>query len=203
MWFLYPMYSLNWLFIRDFKDFFGPHDNHIKRVVKIPKIEYYRLFVTKIINILYMIVLPAVVLNQPWYMVLGAWFAMHICGSLLGVVALLSTHVDEDAYFPVPDENGKLGTTWAVHQLLVTKDFSTGSPLANFLYGGFTHHVAHHLFPAVGHTYYPYITPIIKKYAAENGLPYTSYPFHKALHSHYKLLKNNSVKENVMWYGEI
>lgn len=203
MWFLYPMYSLNWLFIRDFKDFFGKKDNYVKRIVDIPVIEYYRLFITKIVNVLYMVVLPAVVLSQPWYMVLLAWLSLHICGSILGVVALLSTHVDEHAHFPTAPEDGKMPTTWAVHQLLVTKDFSTGSPLANFLYGGFTHHVAHHLFPGVGHTYYPHITPIIKRYAEENGIAYTSYPFHKALQSHYVLLKNNSVKENIFLHGEI
>jgi linoleoyl-CoA desaturase len=203
MWLIYPLYSLNWLFIRDFKDFFGTKDNYVKRVVTIPKVEYYRLFATKIMNVLYMVVLPMAVLNQPWQLVLAAWLCMHLFGSVLAVVALVSTHVDEEAYFPQADENGRLGTTWAAHQMLVTKDFSTNSPLANFLYGGFTHHVAHHLFPAVGHTYYPYITPIIKKYAAENNLPYTSYPFYAAVRSHFNLLKNNGLKENILFTGEI
>ncbi|MFP9112513.1 fatty acid desaturase family protein [Flavobacterium sp. RHBU_3] len=203
MWFLYPLYSLNWIFIRDFKDFFGTKDNYIKRIVQIPRVEYYRLFATKIANVLYMLILPIMLLNQPWYVVLGAWFTMHICGSMLGVIALISTHVDEEAYFPTAPEDGKMETTWAVHQMLVTKDFSTDSPLANFLYGGFTHHVAHHLFPGVGHTYYPYITPIIKKYAAENDIPYTSYPFHEAVRSHFNLLKNSGVKQSIMSMGEI
>ena len=64
-------------------------------------------------------------------------------------------------------QNEAFDLTWAEHQLTVTKDFSAGNVVADFLYGGFTHHVAHHLFPTVGHTYYPHITPIIKKYAAE------------------------------------
>lgn len=203
MWFLYPLYSLNWLFIRDFKDFFGTKNNYVKRIVDIPRAEYYRLVATKLINILYMVVVPALVLNQPWYMVLFAWITMHLCGSMLGVVALVSTHVDEEAVFPEAPEDGKMPTTWAVHQLLVTKDFSTGSTLANFLYGGFTHHVAHHLFPAVGHTYYPYITPIIKRYAHENGLPYTSYPFYAAIRSHFVLLKNSGARETIFLSGEI
>jgi len=204
MWFIYPFYSLNWIYIRDFKDFFGTKDNYVKKVVeKIPRPEIYRLFAAKIINITYLLLLPMILLKQPWYMVLFAWLSMHMCGSALGVVALVSTHVDEDAHFPNTDEEGNLSDTWAVHQMIVTKDFSTNSKLANFLYGGFTHHVAHHLFPGVGHTYYPYITPIIRRYAEEYNLPYTSYPFYHAVRSHFRMLKNKGVKENILMTGEI
>ncbi len=204
MWFIYPFYSLNWLYIRDFKDFFGTKDNYVKKVVdKIPRQEVYRLFAAKIINLVYLLFIPMMLLSQPWYIVLFAWLSMHLCGSALGVVALVSTHVDEDAHFPHADEDGNLSDTWVMHQMIVTKDFSTESKLANFLYGGFTHHVAHHLFPAVGHTYYPYITPIIRRYAEEYGLPYTSYPFYHAVRSHFRMLKNKGVKENILVTGEI
>ncbi|RDI15851.1 fatty acid desaturase family protein [Flavobacterium sp. AG291] len=203
MWLIYPLYSLNWLYIRDFKDFFGTKNNYVKRITTIPKVEVYRLFITKALNLFYLLFVPMAVLNQPWYVVLGGWFAMHVCASVVGVVALVSTHVDEHAHFPQADEEGKLSSTWAMHQMIVTKDFSANSGLANFLYGGFTHHVAHHLFPAVGHTYYPYITPIIKRYAEEYGLPYTNYPFYAAVRSHFRMLKNKGVQENIMMTGEI
>nr|WP_317048143.1 hypothetical protein [Flavobacterium cheongpyeongense] len=71
------------------------------------------------------------------------------------------------------------------------------------MYGGFTHNVTHHLFPGVGHTYYPYITLIIKHYAEECDLPYTSYPFYHAVRSHFRMLKNHGTKENIMMTGEI
>lgn len=204
MWFIYPLYSLNWIYIRDFKDFFGTKNNYVKKVVEvIPRKQIFILFAAKIINLFYILFIPMMVLNQPWYLVLAGWFAMHLFGSVLGVVALVSTHVDEDAHFPVTDEDGNLSATWAVHQMIVTKDFSTNSKLANFLYGGFTHHVAHHLFPGVGHTYYPYITPIIMRYAKEYGLPYTSYPFYHAVRSHFRMLKSKGVKENILMTGEI
>ncbi|QSW88212.1 fatty acid desaturase [Flavobacterium endoglycinae] len=204
MWFIYPLYSLNWIYIRDFKDFFGTKNNYVKKVVDtIPKRQIFLLFTAKIINLFYILFIPMFFLNQPWYIVLGGWFAMHLCGSVLGVVALVSTHVDEDAQFPGTDEEGNLSATWAVHQMIVTKDFSTNSKLANFLYGGFTHHVAHHLFPGVGHTYYPYITPIIMRYAEEYDLPYTSYPFYHAVRSHFRMLKGKGVKENILMTGEI
>ena len=203
MWLVYPLYTLNWLYIRDFKDFFGEKDNYVKRVTKIPRVEVYRLFAAKIFNLFYLLVLPMLVLDQPWQNVFYAWLIMHLTASMLGVIALLSTHVDEHAVFPVLNNEGKLPTTWAEHQMIVTKDFSTDSPVANFLFGGFTHHVAHHLFPGVGHTYYPYITPIIKKYAEEYNLPYTSYPFYVAIRSHFRMLKNRGNVENIMQIGEI
>lgn len=204
MWFIYPLYSLNWIYIRDFKDFFGKKNNYVKKVVeKIPTKEIYKLFAAKAFNLFYLLFLPMLLLDQPWFIVLAAWLSLHLFGSVLGVVALISTHVDEDAHFPTPDEEGNLSATWAMHQMIVTKDFSPDSKIANFLYGGFTHHVAHHLFPNVGHTYYPYITPIIRRYAEEYKLPYTSYPFYHAVRSHFRMLKNKGVKENIMMMGEI
>lgn len=203
MWLLYPLYSLNWIFIRDFKDFFGSKDNYVKRVTKIPRVEYFKLFAAKVFNLFYLIGIPMMVLSQPWYIIVLGWIAMHVAGSSVGVIALISTHVDEDAYFPLPPEDGKMDVTWAVHQLRVTKDFSADSPIANFFYGGFTHHVAHHLFPHVGHTYYPRITPIIRKFAEKHNLPYTCYPFYKAVRSHFRLLKKSGKPESIFISGDL
>ena len=127
---------------------------------------------------------------------------MHIAASVLGVVALISTHVDEHADFSVADEKG-IGMSWAEHQMHVTKDFSPDSKIANFLFGGFTHHVAHHLFPGIAHTYYPRITPVIKRYADDYGLEYRAYPFHEAIASHFRLLKASGSRENLFKSGEL
>lgn len=203
MWFLYPFYTLIWLFSRDFKDFFGTKDNYLKRIYTIPKIEYVKLIVAKLFNLFYMLFIPYLVLNHSFSTIFLAWLVMHLSSSILGVVALISTHVDEDAVFPMPPEDGKMEMTWVEHQFTVTKDFSAGNPIADFLYGGFTHHVAHHLFPTVGHTYYPKITPIIRKYAKENNLPYTCYPVFHAIRSHFRLLKNSGASSTIFRHGEL
>ncbi len=203
MWLIYPLYSLNWLYLRDFKDFFGSRDNYVRRLGDIPRIEFVKLFAAKAFNLGYLVAVPMIVLDQPWHVILLGWLLMHISASVLGVIALISTHVDEHAHFPTAPEDGKMDTTWARHQMMVTKDFSTESPLANFLFGGFTHHVAHHLFPGVAHTYYPAITPIIRRYAQENGLPYTSYPFHEAVISHFRLLRKSGMQDNIFQSAEI
>ncbi|WP_158828363.1 fatty acid desaturase family protein [Mucilaginibacter lacusdianchii] len=203
MWFLYLFYTLNWLFVRDFKDFFGTKDNYLKRVTNIPTVEYVKLFAAKIINFLFLLVIPMLILNQPWHSVLVAFLLMHITSSAFGVTALLSTHADEDAEFPLPPENGEIGMTWAMYQISETKDFSPDSAVANFLFGGFNHHVAHHLFPTVAHTYYPSITPIIREYAAKYNLPYRSYPLSEALKSHFMLLKKSGSSESLFVHGEL
>ena len=203
MWFLYFFYSLNWLFIRDFKDFFGKKDNYVKRVTTIPKIEYVKLFAAKLLNLFTMIGLPLIILDQKWYIVITAFLAMHFASSAFGVMALLSTHTDEDAKFPYIGEDGMINNTWAAYQVSATKDFCTNSKLANTLFGGFNHHVAHHLFPTVAHTYYPLITPLIKQYAQKHDLKYRSYPLHKAVYSHFMLLKKNGREENLFSSTEI
>ncbi|MGL2987433.1 fatty acid desaturase family protein [Flavobacterium sp. RSSA_27] len=203
MWLLYPFYTLIWLFIRDFKDFFGTKDNYLKRVYTIPRMEYLKLFVSKIFNLCYMLLIPFWMLDQKFTTILLAWLVMHLCSSLFGVVALISTHVDEDSIFPEVPKDGKMNLTWAEHQMRVTRDFNAGHPLFDFLYGGFTHHVAHHLFPTVGHTYYPKITPIIQKYAEENQLPYQSRHALNAIHSHFKLLKNSGQKDTLLFSSEL
>jgi linoleoyl-CoA desaturase len=203
MWFLYFFYTLNWLFIRDFKDFFGTKDNYVKRVTTIPTLEYVMLFASKMLNLLLLIGLPMTILNQPWYVILLAFFAMHFSASAFGVTALLSTHADEHADFPLVDDEGQLNNTWAEYQVAATKDFCTNSRLANILFGGFNHHVAHHLFPTIAHTYYPSITPLIRKIAKDYNLPYRSYPLHKAIYSHFKLLKKNGDAENFFITSEL
>jgi linoleoyl-CoA desaturase len=203
MWFLYFLYTLNWFFVRDFKDFFGRHDNYVKRIADIPRAEYVKLFCVKAMNLTVMLFVPMLLLHQPWYVVFFAFITMHFLASAFGVMALLSTHADEHAEFPLPPADGRIKMSWAEYQVAATKDFSTENKLANILFGGFNHHVAHHLFPAVAHTYYPSITPIIKKYARKYNLPYRSYPLLDAVRSHFMLLKKNGRTENLFTTGDL
>lgn len=203
MFFLYPFYTINWLFVRDFKDFFGKKDNILKRVIHIPIREYYSLFFFKVFNLFYLLVIPYIVLHQSFTTIFLAWLIMHLVSSMVGVVALVSTHTDEEAIFPMAPSNGQMPTSWAIHQIASTKDFSADSRLAAFLYGGFTHHVAHHLFPNIAHTYYPQITPIIRRYAARYNITYKSFPTLAAIRSHFMLLKKNGAVENVFRNGEL
>ena len=66
------------------------------------------------------------------------------------------------------------------------------NPLLNLLFGGFNHHVTHHLFPSICHIHYPKLTPIIAQTCQEFGLDYRhESSFLNAYFAHYRLLKNN------------
>jgi len=58
----YPLFLFNWLFIRDFKDFFRK-GQLVRKVTEIPEIEYVKLFVCKGFFIVYLVLIPKLVLG--------------------------------------------------------------------------------------------------------------------------------------------
>jgi linoleoyl-CoA desaturase len=193
--FLYLFYSLNWILVRDFKDFFSSA-SLIKQKTKIEKIEYWKLFFFKAIHFTGILVIPILFLQHAWYIFITGFILMHWFTSALTLLVLLPSHLDEHACFPEVDKNMMLEDTWAVHQLKVTNDFGTDHPVLNFIMGGLNHHIAHHLFPTVNHNIIPKITQHIVNDAAKNHLPYRCYTLKKVMISHFRLLKQNSVQHN-------
>ena len=103
---------------------------------------------------------------------------------------LVSAHVGEHAKFPEPDKNGLMQTSWVRHQLITTTDFSTESSFITHLFGGFNHHVVHHVFPDISYVHYPVLTKILKTTCKEYNMPYADNPsMMKAVWSHLKFLK--------------
>ena len=75
---------------------------------------------------------------------------------------------------------------------ILTCSKATKNPLLNLLFGGFNHHVTHHLFLSICHIHYPKLTPIIAQTCQEFGLEYRhESSFLNAYFAHYRLLKNN------------
>lgn len=188
---LYMLYILRWVLYRDFKDMRSPKIGTFNNS-NYPKKEIFKLIFFKLIYISYMIVLPAYILDYSLLNLLFAFLILTVSGSLVITMVLLSAHVGEDANFPEPDENGVLPHSWSYHQVLTAADFGTENWMLNQLFGGFNHHVIHHLFPNICHVHYPQLTPILKKIALKHNLPYR----HKkyllvAMFSHFKLLFRN------------
>jgi linoleoyl-CoA desaturase len=195
--FLYMLYILRWVIYRDFKDArsakIGAFNNS-----NYPRKEIIKMIFFKLFYMLYIVVLPALFLNYGVGETLLAFFILTISGSLVITMVLLSTHVGEDACFPEPDKNGVLPYSWSYHQVITAADFGTQSWLLNQLFGGFNHHVIHHLFPHICHVHYPAMTPILKEFSAKYNLPYR----HKkyllaAMFSHFKLLFRNGKKQEI------
>ncbi len=194
--FLYPFYLLNWLLVRDFKDFFN-RKKIVWKIVDIPRSEFVKLFLLKGFFLFYTIFLPRMVLHISWGRAIAAFLIMIFTASIISLIVLLFPHANTESEFPLPDEQNKMPYSWHIHQLRNTNDLTHDNWFIRFFLGSFNYHVAHHLFPSVNHVYYPDITRIIKEEAEKNNLPYRAYSLGTALLNHYKLLKQNRINENI------
>lgn len=185
---VYFFYTLHWILRRDFVDFMADRIGAF-RPRKQQQREWLKLLGFKALYFGYVVGLPLWLYPGQWGWVLLGFLLMNFAGSAVVAIALVSTHVGENAVFPQPDEAGRLDHTWAEHQILTTADFCTDHPVVNFLFGGFNHHVVHHLFPRISHVHYPQLTPIVKATAEEFGLSYHCEPtLRRTLLSHWALL---------------
>lgn len=187
---LYAFYTINWVFIRDFKDLF---DSALKN--KVPAKEVLLFMVLKITYLFIFILFPIIACGLAWELILINNLAMHISASYFLTIALVPSHVCEHSEFPLPDENGVLPYSWSHHQVITTSDYATNSKLMTWLLGGFNHHVVHHLFPEISHVHYYQLTPIVKNKISKYKLPYLQLDcIFDAYISHFYLLKNNGSK---------
>ena len=186
--FLYPLSSITWVFIKDYKKFFsakiGGHvNNH-------PRQEYFRLFFYKFLYYTIFLIIPLIVIALPWWQILLGFLFLHLIeGATLSFVFQLA-HISEGLEFPEPDNKGYIENSWAIHQLHTTSNFATKSKLANLICGGLNFQIEHHLFPRVCHIHYDKIAPIVEQTAKEYGLPYYSNTnYLGAIRSHLSSLK--------------
>ncbi|MGH1519278.1 fatty acid desaturase family protein [Chryseobacterium sp. JK1] len=184
---LYCFYTLHWIFIKDFiylrKKELGNlrNQNHSwKSVVEV--------VVLKLAYFTYMLVLPAIFTGIPGTTIMISFLIMHLTISLFFVLTLIISHLSLETDFPIADENGCLPYDYYEHQLAVSLDYHPTNPLANWIFGGFNSHAAHHLFPGLPHTLYTIITPAIKKAAVRNNFPYHEKSIAEAVISHYQYL---------------
>ncbi|WP_292008988.1 fatty acid desaturase [Chryseobacterium sp.] len=190
--FVYPLYLFNWMFIRDFRDFFDKDRAIIKTQGAIPVGEKIKMIVYKLFYFTYQIILPIILFKVSVGLALGAWFLQIIIASVFALFVLLPLHPLPDNAFPKLDKEKNLPFTWVRHQLEVTNDLAENNWLVRNILGNFNFHVAHHLFPNYSYVYYNEITEEIEKFAEENGLTYKRFPLLKALGKHRDLLKQNA-----------
>jgi linoleoyl-CoA desaturase len=184
--FLYALFSLEYVFVRDFQSFFFPGHDYLTRT-KHPFREYLILFAGKAFYLTYMLVLPVMVMKESPLLVLAAFFIVHLIVGLSVVLVFQTTHVIEDTYFPLHRSEFENGV---YHVFATTADYATENPLVGWLVGGLNHHVVHHLCPYVCHTHYAPLTQIVKETAKEFGVPYRQHTtMTKAIWHHLLLLK--------------
>ncbi len=184
--FLYAMFSLDYVFVRDFESFFFPKHDYLTRAQH-PFREFVILFAGKAFYFTYMLVLPIALLHTSALLVLAAFVMVHLIVGLSVSLVFQTTHTIDSTRFPASrnefDNN-------VYHIFATTADYATANPLVGWLTGGLNHHIAHHLCPFVCHTHYAPLTRIVRETAAEYGIPYREHPtMTRAIWHHLILLK--------------
>ena len=189
---LYGLLTFNWVLTTDFKQM----SRYMKRKLSYgefpnPLFNWSRMIIFKIIYLSIWVVVPLLVLDIAWWQLLIGFFSMHyVAGVILSVVFQLA-HVINEAETPLPDDQGNMKNTWAIHQLFTTVNFGNKSKIVNWFTGGLNHQVEHHIFPNISHVHYTKIGEIVKATAKEFNLPYNEYKTtRKAIISHFKHLRD-------------
>jgi len=184
--FFYAMFSLDYVFVRDFESFFFPKHEYLRRT-KHPVREYATLFAGKAFYLTYMLILPVVLLGKSPLLVLGAFLLVHLVVGLSVTLVFQTTHTIDSTYFPADRSEFDNGV---YHIFATTADYATENPVVGWLVGGLNHHIAHHLCPFVCHTHYAPLTRIVRETAEEFGIPYRQHPtMTEAIRHHLILLK--------------
>jgi linoleoyl-CoA desaturase len=190
-WFFYGLMTLVWVLVKDFVRIIRyQKDGLVKKQRADIRAEWTILIATKVLYFAYILVLPMLIMDISWLQWLVGFLAMHYVAGFILAVIFQPAHVIDGTEYPLPDENGKMDNSWAVHQLCTTTNFANKSRVFSWYVGGLNFQIEHHLFPNVCHVHYRKISDIVKQTAQEFGLPYKSEPtFAGALIGHAKLLK--------------
>ena len=187
---LYPLFLFNWIFVRDFRDFYSKKRT-IRRFCDIPRQEYLKLLVFKGVFYGYVFVLP-MLMGIPLGQVAAGVASLMLVGSTVAMLSLLTPHANSANSFPVADRDGNIPVTWLEHQFLTTNDLKGDSWFTRHVMGNFNYHLAHHLFPGLHSSYAPEITQCIRDFAARYGYPYKRYGLATCLRYHYRLIRQNA-----------
>jgi len=188
--FLYGLLTFNWAITTDFLQM----KRYLKRKLsygefKSPAWQWTTLLITKTIYFSIWIILPMAI-GIVWWKVLLGFLVMHYTAGVILSVVFQLAHVVEDTDTMIPDENGEMENTWAIHQLYTTANFAPKNWLVNYYTGGLNHQIEHHIFPHISHIHYDKIGAIVKQTAREFNLPYYEFrTMRSAVASHFKHLK--------------
>ena len=189
--FLYGLLTINWAITTDFKQMY----QYLKRGLSYgkspnPATQWTILAISKVLYVMIWIVIPILVLSLAWWKILIGFFVMHYVAGLILSVTFQLAHVMPDTEMPLPDKDGNIKNTWAIHQLFTTANFAPKNKLVGWFTGGLNRQIEHHLFSHISHVHYKELAKIVKKTAKEFNLPYNEYKTtRKAIALHFQQLK--------------
>jgi linoleoyl-CoA desaturase len=191
-WFLYCLMTLVWVIAKDFNRLNKyQREGLLQQQKSSAAKEWSILIVTKIIYINLIFIVPALISPFSLGQIVLGFLTMHAIAGFMLAIVFQPAHVVEGTEYLMPDDNGNLENTWAIHQLHTTTNFAPNNKLLSWYVGGLNYQVEHHLFPNVCHVHYPALSRIVKETTAEFGLPYKSKEtFLEAIVAHGSLLRD-------------
>ncbi len=188
----YTTYSFFWVFIKDFVILFSGDE-----YTSIKGSRYHLSFwVQKLSYLTYMLLLPLLFAKQSWGVVLTGFVLMHLLMSLFLLFTFFMTHHVEATAYPVTDENGFITTSWLMNQVKSSNDFYPFSKTANFIFGGFNNHIAHHLFPHIHSIHYPALNIILYDVLIAHHIQPNQTTYIGGMISHLKWLRKMGQQED-------
>jgi len=190
-WALYGLMTITWSIDKDWKQIFryfkegvdfqpGKSKTQIIAEVVFSKILYYG----------YIFVLPIILLPIAWWAIVLLYLGMHFIAGFSLAIIFQTAHVMPDTKYPLPNEEGKIEKSWAIHQLMTTSNYATKNRMLSWFVGSLNFQVEHHLFPTICHIHYRKLSAIVQRIASEYNLPYNVQPtFGAAIKEHYKMLR--------------
>ena len=185
---VYPFYSLIWVFI---KDFVTLHKSQLAnlRQIRHKKGQIWGFYISKAVYLFAFVVAPAIWSSYSPSEVLGGFVCMLLVSGSAFIYMLAPSHFSEGCVFAKLDSEGSLPGSWSSHQVVTSVDYHATSAWANWIFGGFNAHAAHHLFPGISHVHYPAISGMIQETAEKFGLPYRNLSWRQVLAAHFRYLK--------------
>lgn len=183
----YVLFTLDWIFLKDFKTFFMKSIGNVTEIRHSPW-RFLELVLWKLHYVAVMLVLPVVVTGYSISEVALGFLLYQFVGSFLFVITFAGSHLNEGMVFVEAGEDNRIPHSFLEHALRTSLDFNPYSKAMAFVLGGFNTHVAHHMFAHVCSVHYPALTRIIEATAKEYGLPYQHISVEKLFVRHFKCL---------------
>ncbi|MCB9223144.1 MAG: acyl-CoA desaturase [Crocinitomicaceae bacterium] len=189
-WFLYGLMTLSWTLWKDFLSLSRYNKKGlIEAQGRVYINELAKLIIHKLIYFAIFLVMPILMLDIEWYLIVLGWFCMHFVTGLILACIFQPAHVVPSSEFPLPNDENKIIGDKTIHQLQTTANFAPKNRLFSWYVGGLNYQIEHHLFPNMCHIHHRKISKIVEETAKEFNVPYHSEPtFIGALYKHAKML---------------
>lgn len=189
--FVYAMTTLEWIFIKDFKQYFTRKMSPYQTIPKFKLKDHFEFWFCKIIYFSLYLVLPFLFFNTITFFI--GFFFFHFTKSLFLASIFQLAHVMPGSQYYTSNE---VNHSHLANQVLTTVNFANDSSFLTWISGGLNFQIEHHLFPRLSHHYYPYLKEELQKILREEDLPYHEIKNYKeALLEHFRELKRLGIEK--------